>query len=103
MQIGEADGEGIEGGILFLQLNADFFGVIPGNFARHGALLNVVAVAGLFVLSEREGLAFGNIIAVPFRNLNYVCSRTSNHSLTAQTRVKLEIGSHVEAVELIVV
>ena len=38
VQVGEADGEWVGVGELFLELNADLFGVGPEDFAGHGVL-----------------------------------------------------------------
>ena len=57
----------------------------------------------LLVVSQSEGFAFGGVVAIPFGDFDYVVTGLGDDGLAAQTRGKLLIGSHVEAVELIVV
>src|SRR5690242_7737152 len=48
-------------------------------------------------------MLLGNIIPVPFGNFYDDFTRLLDRDLAAETRVELQIGSHVEAVSLVVI
>ena len=50
-----------------------------------------------------QRLALGDVVAVPFGNLDHVLAGAGDDGLAAEARIQLLIGGHVQAVQLIVV
>src|SRR5208283_940033 len=79
------------------QCDADVFSVIPSQLSSHNFLWNLDPPSVMVTGRLRD------VVSVPCRYLNHDLAWLLNHGLASQTRVELQIGSHVEAVRLVVV
>src|SRR3569833_532947 len=59
--------------------------------------------AQLLVLRQGEGFAFRRVVPIPLGYLDNVVAGLGDDSLTAEARVELLVGGHIQAIKFIVV
>ena len=85
VQVGEADSEGIEAGMLVRELNSDFFGVVPIECRRHDFSLV---------------LGFLGVIFIPLGNFDDDVFGAVGDALATEARFRRDAGGFIELIEL---